>query len=158
MSTAASAGVTALALLAAWVEVPREPIVDWFLWLAREGLEREPGPVWDSLAVESADIEALVLFPELRRGYADGLIDARVMHPSELEDVEAAPRGSVLEATRERWPPIDDVASAIGWWARFGKAAGFASTAEPYRASPKIGRNEPCPCGSGRKFKKCCGA
>ncbi len=25
------------------------------------------------------------------------------------------------------------------------------------RAQPKIGRNEPCPCGSGRKYKKCCG-
>jgi uncharacterized protein len=24
--------------------------------------------------------------------------------------------------------------------------------------SPKIGRNEPCPCGSGKKYKKCCGA
>ena len=22
----------------------------------------------------------------------------------------------------------------------------------------KIGRNDPCPCGSGKKFKKCCGA
>jgi uncharacterized protein len=26
------------------------------------------------------------------------------------------------------------------------------------RSSPKVGRNEPCPCGSGKKFKKCCGA
>jgi uncharacterized protein len=26
------------------------------------------------------------------------------------------------------------------------------------RPEPKIGRNEPCPCGSGKKFKKCCGA
>lgn len=26
------------------------------------------------------------------------------------------------------------------------------------RESPKIGRNEPCPCGSGKKYKKCCGA
>ena len=24
------------------------------------------------------------------------------------------------------------------------------------RASPKIGRNQPCPCGSGKKYKKCC--
>lgn len=24
-------------------------------------------------------------------------------------------------------------------------------------SSPKIGRNDPCPCGSGRKYKKCCG-
>jgi len=29
---------------------------------------------------------------------------------------------------------------------------------EPYeRASPKIGRNDPCPCGSGKKYKRCCG-
>jgi preprotein translocase subunit SecA len=25
-------------------------------------------------------------------------------------------------------------------------------------AQPKVGRNDPCPCGSGRKYKKCCGA
>jgi len=28
----------------------------------------------------------------------------------------------------------------------------------PVRTTPKIGRNDPCPCGSGRKHKKCCGA
>ena len=29
---------------------------------------------------------------------------------------------------------------------------------EPQRRSmPKIGRNDPCPCSSGKKFKKCCG-
>jgi tetratricopeptide (TPR) repeat protein len=28
---------------------------------------------------------------------------------------------------------------------------------EPIRTGPKIGRNEPCPCGSGKKYKKCCG-
>lgn len=28
----------------------------------------------------------------------------------------------------------------------------------PLREGPKIGRNDPCPCGSGKKFKKCCGA
>lgn len=27
----------------------------------------------------------------------------------------------------------------------------------PYISPPKIGRNEPCPCGSGKKYKKCCG-
>lgn len=25
-----------------------------------------------------------------------------------------------------------------------------------YRNTPKIGRNEPCYCGSGKKYKKCC--
>jgi hypothetical protein len=27
-----------------------------------------------------------------------------------------------------------------------------------YRTEPKIGRNDPCPCGSGKKHKKCHGA
>lgn len=26
------------------------------------------------------------------------------------------------------------------------------------RGAPKVGRNDPCPCGSGKKYKKCCGA
>lgn len=26
-----------------------------------------------------------------------------------------------------------------------------------YNTEPKVGRNDPCPCGSGKKFKKCCG-
>ncbi len=26
-----------------------------------------------------------------------------------------------------------------------------------HRESPKVGRNDPCPCGSGKKYKKCCG-
>jgi preprotein translocase subunit SecA len=33
-----------------------------------------------------------------------------------------------------------------------------ARTKTVTRDQPKIGRNEPCPCGSGKKYKKCCGA
>jgi hypothetical protein len=32
-----------------------------------------------------------------------------------------------------------------------------ASTVGPIRATPRIGRNDPCSCGSGKKYKKCCG-
>jgi uncharacterized protein YchJ len=28
---------------------------------------------------------------------------------------------------------------------------------EPIRAQKEPGRNDPCPCGSGKKYKKCCG-
>lgn len=28
---------------------------------------------------------------------------------------------------------------------------------EPTIKNPKVGRNDPCPCGSGKKYKKCCG-
>ena len=32
------------------------------------------------------------------------------------------------------------------------------SKPSPVRAKNKVGRNDPCPCGSGKKYKKCCGA
>jgi preprotein translocase subunit SecA len=31
------------------------------------------------------------------------------------------------------------------------------SKARPVRSGPKVGRNDPCPCGSGKKYKHCCG-
>jgi uncharacterized protein YecA (UPF0149 family) len=37
------------------------------------------------------------------------------------------------------------------------KNIGLEEIPEPVRNSePKVGRNEPCPCGSGKKFKHCC--
>jgi hypothetical protein len=35
---------------------------------------------------------------------------------------------------------------------------GLAPAAPIVEHSPKIGRNDPCPCGSGKKYKKCCGS
>jgi len=40
------------------------------------------------------------------------------------------------------------------WYFTTGKTQ---STKPVVRAMPKIGRNDPCGCGSGKKFKKCCG-
>jgi preprotein translocase subunit SecA len=38
-------------------------------------------------------------------------------------------------------------------------AGGEEESAKPIRnKGPRIGRNDPCPCGSGKKYKKCCGA
>jgi preprotein translocase subunit SecA len=31
-------------------------------------------------------------------------------------------------------------------------------TAQPVKKEKEPGRNDPCPCGSGKKYKKCCGA
>ncbi len=52
--------------------------------------------------------------------------------------------------------------SAVAKIASEGTAESRAATTEkarPYvkRADQKVGRNDPCPCGSGKKYKKCCG-
>ncbi len=35
--------------------------------------------------------------------------------------------------------------------------ADYPQVKQYVRETPKVGRNEPCPCGSGKKYKKCCG-
>jgi preprotein translocase subunit SecA len=37
------------------------------------------------------------------------------------------------------------------------EAAEAVERAKPVRTGPKVGRNDPCPCGSGKKYKQCCG-
>ncbi len=74
------------------------------------------------------------------------------------------PRGQPVEADDE-----DGIAAAAGAAAVPAAAASAATAvkAPPQRegprrraarrTGPKVGRNDPCPCGSGRKYKKCCG-
>ena len=46
------------------------------------------------------------------------------------------------------------VKEADGWKFEDGELVGETPIV---REEPKIGRNDPCPCGSGKKYKKCCG-
>jgi preprotein translocase subunit SecA len=41
---------------------------------------------------------------------------------------------------------------------QYQTGAGQAQAPKPVRAGAKVGRNDPCPCGSGKKYKKCHGA
>lgn len=145
----------AIALLAAWGEIPRHVAVASLLRLERERLERVPDQVWSSLAVTAADHAVEELLPAVQRAYDEGLVDPMTMQRSELDAVDWAHPEAALEAVRERRPPIDDVADATSWWG--GRPQQQGALANMPRVVEKVGRNEPCPCGSGKKYKKCCG-
>jgi hypothetical protein len=65
---------------------------------------------------------------------------------------EASEKMNDVDTTRQR-DAIPDAARQVYrfWLSRRAPAA-----APLRRESPKVGRNEPCPCGSGKKFKHCC--
>jgi preprotein translocase subunit SecA len=42
--------------------------------------------------------------------------------------------------------------------ARMAGSGDLQKVQQVVRGTAKIGRNDPCPCGSGNKYKKCCGA
>jgi preprotein translocase subunit SecA len=67
------------------------------------------------------------------------------------EDAPGAPTANA--PVRARQPAMAGVAMDGD-----GDGAGEVSIDLPVRRSlPKVGRNEPCPCGSGKKYKNCCG-
>ncbi|MEQ2009091.1 MAG: preprotein translocase subunit SecA, partial [Limisphaerales bacterium] len=49
-------------------------------------------------------------------------------------------------------PPVKAGASDM-----VSEASEALSKPPPKRSGPKVGRNDPCPCGSGKKYKQCCG-
>jgi preprotein translocase subunit SecA len=101
-----------------------------------------------------------------------------VIAPSEAEGVEAAPvpRPRPAAPVRAREPElalagVKTVARNLSFNDPSASPSAFARAAQPREASggtnevqtirregPKVGRNEPCPCGSGKKYKRCHGS
>jgi transposase-like protein len=66
----------------------------------------------------------------------------QTVHPVHNNAQSAAPASAPGETTAENQPSVHNSAQ---------------NAQTPFRrANPKVGRNEPCPCGSGQKFKRCC--
>jgi uncharacterized protein len=95
--------------------------------------------------------------------------DAAEMIEAALEDIAALAEPDqgepALSMYSEEGPPsvsnerLDAVAAAI--WGVYALRQAWRSIgprSEPVRKAPQPGRNDPCPCGSGKKYKKCHGA
>ena len=167
------AAIKALALLAAWGELPRSTLIAHYRDLiAAAGPPpkmNDPGPVLTECVSSALDIGLVEMRDELLqlmdRGWVEeGIVGSRDDVAAEFDRPNAKPIPR----------PIDDVVEAIRWWGCFEREPRtFRSPSppatppepdrpslipQPYRAPPKVGRNDPCPCGSGKKYKKCCGA
>jgi len=85
------------------------------------------------------DLKATEAIGTIRRIYEAGMADPA--HCGDIEDIEIS-----LGLREKRSTPAKNYL--------------FPYMDEPHpfikRATPKIGRNDPCPCGSGKKYKKCC--
>jgi preprotein translocase subunit SecA len=76
-----------------------------------------------------------------------------VARESESEAPEAHERRAPVAMPSRRAPA--NVNYSYGAAASGGQDAKVETV---QRNAPKVGRNDPCPCGSGKKYKKCCGA
>lgn len=73
--------------------------------------------------------------------------------PDGWDDQEGLSHDEIRQL-QEQVPPAARAIHAY-WLARRSPTSAKAATF--VRSDAKVGRNDPCPCGSGRKYKKCCG-
>ncbi|MBD5539319.1 MAG: preprotein translocase subunit SecA [Desulfovibrio sp.] len=78
-------------------------------------------------------------------------VRVQVVSPEEEEARAQAEREAMAREFRHREEPAELSYSGGG------ETVGEAPARKPVRAAPRVGRNDPCPCGSGKKYKKCCG-
>jgi len=168
-------GSAAIHCLEALVEagrLSRDDLEAYYGELLDSKLEKTPGLVWDSICLSIENHGFARLLPAVERAFAEGLCDPGF---NRLEDIVAS-IGKPGVRRNSNASLIDDAVAELEGWACFQpendpdywdfpedfpypSITNFtALPVAPYvRESPKIGRNDPCPCGSGKKFKKCCG-
>ena len=148
---------------------------------AREAFDPIVFPVEDAqgrLAEGKAGIEALApwaagfmsaidTFPQLLDTYgedgalAESLVGVLRHLPIDPDEPAAEARSFAADRRRiDRDMPLADLDDAIEHLIECVlDAADISRPRRPLeRAAPKVGRNDPCPCGSGRKYKQCHGA
>jgi hypothetical protein len=162
-----SAALGALGVLVVEGEKSRDEVMAYFAELFRGKLEREFSYVWAYLVSKSCDLYPEEVLPDIEQAFAEGLIDTGCIGKDWVERTMAAGKERTLAKLgsefREHF--IMDTIKEMGQWACY-KASGTPATTPlsplmgipaPVRTAPKVGRNEPCPCGSGKKYKRCCG-
>ncbi len=168
----------ALTCLVAWGELPRAELVAYLRGLLTAKLRGVPANehVLANVVSAACDLEAWELRPEIEAAYARGVVDEGFIDLEFFLDAQAGKAGQQWPAFCEDHPPVTDVAGLTEWldepFEENSPLPGpvapevplppslddrFIEVPQPFIAPPKIGRNELCPCGSGKKYKKCCG-
>jgi preprotein translocase subunit SecA len=99
------------------------------------------------------------MIADVKLGAAEFLFRVQAVEPPKIEEPALAPAGAVLSShdlsvsTLSNAPEPEAQAEGAG----ASEQPPQKSAKVPVRVGKKIGRNDPCPCGSGKKYKKCCG-
>ena len=138
--------------------------------------EGEDVACFDGFAHAIALLGAQDLAPLARAAFEGGLIEEELMAREEFEEIYALAReepNPLAPFEREGLAPFSDAILSL---AAVEAAIQMAAEESPedyddglpddegrraetvVNPNRDVGRNDPCPCGSGKKFKKCCGA
>ena len=124
-----------------------EAIVLYGAWRAGADLARVI-PQLRRLSVRSMTAEGFALLATMAQDIDDPNVAAATKHIASFAKEYAK---QVAGDERAMTAKLDDVIAALPAEVETSRAAGFT-----VRGAKQVGRNDPCPCGSGLKYKKCC--
>jgi preprotein translocase subunit SecA len=104
--------------------------------------------------------EAFELYGELlsviKNDVVKNIMTVQIRSASELDEASESMNEDLAKLSDIQYQHADadlEVAGSTG-----DRGAAIEIAPAPMRAGPKVGRNDPCTCGSGKKYKNCCGA
>ena len=104
-------------------------------------------------------VEAATMFDELQASVRADVVNA-IYHLQMRQQAPPPPTAAAFQSSGGGEEPPANGSNGATRRARRPTAAGSATVGAAGRvaAPSKVGRNDPCPCGSGKKFKRCHGA
>ncbi len=164
-------------------KITRDVLETYVTELLGGKLERVPGIIWDCWTVFCAELGFASTIPLIQKAIDDDLCDPYYYGFDEI--LRAASNGDD-DDWKKSTGLIQDTVKETSWWANWTETdeqeegeddedevgdedeevdwesylldSTMTEPSTVVRDAPKVGRNDPCPCGSEKKFKKCCGA
>ena len=155
-----NAALNGMLTLVAREQMSREEMVSYCQSLFRGKLERKHSHIWDGLVSCCTDLYPEEVLEDIEQAFEDGLVDEMFIGLDEVRENLARDKKWVLEDLRNnrRRTFIKDTVEEMEWWACFRSSKPRRLPRLRTKQTKKVGRNEPCPCGSGKKYKRCCGS
>jgi hypothetical protein len=151
-----------LAYLFFWTRASREIVVQALRHTFEAGIPASDLDLWDVVLNVCFTVHPREVMGYLRRQMSPAVCRGLRVSRADVENMNLVPMDKVIAdagagaaGPNRGW---DDYAEIVLHGERSRDGERDAGEAEPIKAAPKAGRNDPCPCVSGRKFKKCCGA
>lgn len=181
-----NAALDAMAVRVLEGDGPRDELVTYLTTQgeAQAARVREHGrdelDVMDCIVSVASDIGALEMREQINGWFDAGWLDEMMTSKVHFGKAVVRPFETCRSSAGVQLQGyVSDVQAAIGWMAGFAEEPKkmqqplektspqqmkpsaeikqAAPTAKPVRTAAKVGRNDPCPCGSGKKYKKCHG-
>jgi len=122
--------------------------------LFERDLSKEPAFFGAGLVSCCVDLYPEEVYPQIKRAFEADLIDEWIINLDFVDKQLALGREKVLSRLQDdKYRLIEDTIKELEGWDGFQPPI----QQQPTVKKKKVGRNEPCPCGSGKKYKKCCG-